>query len=126
VVKLVREDMALARELYARVSGHPELEAGTCGLSITTFRYVPPGVRVGSPEGEEYLNRLNLEVVTRLQRGGEAFLSNAVVRGRYLLRACVVNFRTNRRDVAALPELVVRVGREASSSMEMEAAPGAR
>ena len=44
-------------------------------------------------------------------RGGEAFLSNAVIDGRYLLRACVVNFHTSRADVEAVPEIVARTGR---------------
>jgi len=55
---------------------------------------------------------LNAELLTRLQRSGEAFLSNAVVRGTFLLRACIVNFRTSLEDVEALPVLVIRIGRE--------------
>jgi hypothetical protein len=38
-------------------------------------------------------------------------VSNAVVGGRYLLRACIVNFHTSQTDVDALPEIVVRIGR---------------
>ena len=47
----------------------------------------------------------------RLQRGGEAYLSNAVIGGKYALRACIVNFRTTLQDVRELPPLVVRLGR---------------
>jgi hypothetical protein len=47
-----------------------------------------------------------------MQRSGEAFVSNAVVRGRYLLRACIVNFNTDRADVEAVPEIAARLGRE--------------
>ena len=45
--------------------------------------------------------------------GGETYVSNAVVGDTYLLRACVVNFRTSADDIAALPEIVKRVGAEA-------------
>ncbi len=38
-------------------------------------------------------------------------MSNAVVRGRYVLRACIVNFHTSQADVDALPEIVARAGR---------------
>jgi len=38
-------------------------------------------------------------------------VSNAVVRGRYLLRACVVNFHTSLEDIEAVPRIVVRLGR---------------
>ena len=34
----------------------------------------------------DYLNDLNRELLTRLQRGGEAYLSNAVIGGKYALR----------------------------------------
>ena len=50
-------------------------------------------------------------LLDRLQRRGEVFVSNAVVRGRYLLRACIVNFHTTRTDVEALPEIVATLGR---------------
>ena len=49
-------------------------------------------------------------VLTRLQEGGDAFVSHAVVQGAFLLRACVVNFRTTLDDIAALPDLVARIG----------------
>ncbi len=108
---MIGEDIALATELYDAVSRHPELEAVGVGLSITTFRYVPADLVAADGSGDDYLNRLNEELLRRLQEGGEAFLSNAVVRGRYLLRSCIVNFRTSAGDIAAIPEIVARIGR---------------
>jgi glutamate/tyrosine decarboxylase-like PLP-dependent enzyme len=109
VVRSIADDIALARELHRLVEAHPELEPFTCDLSIATFRYVPPELR-GDPGAEEYVNELNAALVERLQQGGEAFVSNAVVRGAYLLRACIVNFRTSLADVEALPALAAREG----------------
>jgi aromatic-L-amino-acid decarboxylase len=111
-VEMLSDDIQLAQELYRLVEAHPELQAFTQALSITTFRYVPPDLTPGSQEVEAYLNQLNAELLTRLQRSGEAFLSNAVVGGTFLLRACIVNFRTSLEDVEALPVLVIRIGRE--------------
>ncbi len=112
-VRMIGDDLALARRLRERVAAHPELEPLTHALSITTFRYVPQDLRqrVGEAAAEEYLNRLNRELLDRLQKDGEAFVSNAVVRGRYALRACIVNFNTTVADVDALPEIVARSGR---------------
>ena len=112
IVRLIREDIALARAMYRAVAAHPELEAVSCRLSITTFRYVPPDLRGEADRHGEYLDRLNEAILERLQRGGEAFVSNAVILGRYVLRACIVNFRTTLADVEALPEIVARLGRE--------------
>jgi aromatic-L-amino-acid/L-tryptophan decarboxylase len=111
-VRMISDDISLARELHRLASEDPELEAWTTSLSITTFRYVPPDVEPGTPETEEYLNALNQELRDRLERGGETYVSNAVVDGTYLLRACIVNFRTTAEDMAALPEIVKRVGAE--------------
>ena len=118
-VRMIGQDMALARRLHGLTEVHPELEAITQGLSVSVFRYVPPALRtrVGSPAVERYLNDLNKAIQDRLERGGEAFLSNAVVGGRYALRACIVNLNTILADVEALPEIVARVGRGVHAEM---------
>ncbi len=115
-VRMIRDDIALARRLFERASAHPELEAVTCALSITTFRYVPPGLGTGA-EGEAYLDRLNRALMEKVMAGGEAFVSNAVVQGRFLLRACVVNFRTTEADVDQVIEVIVREGRALDAEM---------
>jgi glutamate/tyrosine decarboxylase-like PLP-dependent enzyme len=107
---MIREDIALAKLLYDRAAEAPDLEPLTCNLSITTFRYVPADLR-GDPTAEPYLHELNNEILHRIQRGGEAFVSNAVIDGKFALRACVVNFRTTRSDIEAFPALVVKIGR---------------
>jgi glutamate/tyrosine decarboxylase-like PLP-dependent enzyme len=118
--QMIGDDMALSRRLHALVGAHPELEPVTQALSINTFRYVPHGHRaaVGTPAGEEYLNTLNAALLDRIQGSGEAFVSNAVVGGRYLLRACIVNFNTTQADIEALPEIVVRIGKQVEAEME--------
>ena len=110
--RMLSDDIALSKEMFRAAGEHPELEAYTQSLSIATFRYVPPGVQPGSEEAEAYLNRLNTELLDRLQAGGEVFMSNAIIDGKFLLRACIVNFRTSMEDVLAVPEIVARVGRQ--------------
>ncbi len=110
--KMISDDAELARYLFEVVSKNEELEALTNSLSITTFRYVPPDLNVGSKRTEKYLNKLNATLLEKLQAGGEIFPSNAVVGGKFALRCCIVNFRTSRKDIEAVPEVVVRVGRQ--------------
>lgn len=109
---MISEDIALSRSLAEAVRRTAELQCMTQALSITTFRYVPVDLRerLGEPAVEDYLDALNRELLDRLQRGGELFVSNAVIDGRYVLRACIVNFHTTRSDVEAVPAIVVRVG----------------
>jgi aromatic-L-amino-acid decarboxylase len=117
-LQMIGDDIELARRLHRVVGRHPEFEAMTQHLSITTFRYVPRDLRAstGDPETEAYLQRLNEEVLTRVERSGEAFLSNAMVNGRFALRACIVNFRTSAEDIDSLPALLARHGREADQA----------
>jgi aromatic-L-amino-acid/L-tryptophan decarboxylase len=124
-VSMIADDIALARRLHDRVTAHPELEPLTLGLSISTFRFVPPDLagRTGEPDAEEQLNRLNQELLDRLQKGGDAFVSNAVIHGRYALRACIVNFNTTIADVDALPEIIARIGREVDGELRAVLAP---
>lgn len=109
--RMIADDIALAEALYREVQRYGELEAFAQGLSIATFRYVPPGVDREDP----YLNQLNEQLLERIQKSGELFLSNALLNGKFALRMCIVNFRTTMADVRAIPEIVIRLGREVHS-----------
>ena len=121
-LKMIGDDILLAKHLRDLVMEHPEFEAGTQSLSITTFRYVPPDLRSqrGSAKVEAYLNELNQALLAALERNGGAFLSNALVDGKFLLRACVVNFHTALGDIDALPPLLARLGREVDLALRPE------
>jgi aromatic-L-amino-acid decarboxylase len=107
----IAHDVALARYLYERAADHPELEvAGPApDLSITCFRYVPHELR-GDPSAEDYLNNLNDRLMAELQLDGRVFPSNAILDGRFVLRACIVNFRTEAADIDALIARTVELG----------------
>ena len=117
--EMVGEDVALARHLYELAAEHPELEAFTNNLSITTLRYVPLELRasVGSERTEAYLNRLNQLLLTYVENSGEAFCSNALIEGKWALRFCIVNFRTSSGDIEAVPPLLARLGRQAHAEL---------
>lgn len=119
-VKMISDDIQLARALYNLVDKHPALEAFTQNLSITTFRYVPEDLTNGTAQTEAYLNQLNSELLSRLEKGGEVFFSNAVIRGTYVFRVCIVNFRTSLEDIEALPGIVAQVGKEIDEEIRPE------
>ena len=118
-VRMIGDDIGLSRRLHAAVADHPELEAVTQELSISTFRYVPRDLRdeVGTVGAEAYLNELNEALLERIQLSGETFVSHAVIRGRFVLRACIVNMRTGPADVDAVPGIVVRLGRQVDAAL---------
>jgi hypothetical protein len=49
--------------------------------------------------------------MTAVQRDGRAFCSNALLEGRWALRACIVNYRTESEDVDELLAAAVELGR---------------
>jgi aromatic-L-amino-acid decarboxylase len=118
VVEMIRDDVRLTEAMFKAVTEHPELEAVTRNLSIATFRYVPADVDADAEGSRQYLNELNTVLLERLQNGGELFVSNAVVDEVFLLRACIVNFRSQLEDVLAVPEVVARYGREVHAEMK--------
>ena len=117
--RMISDDIRLARVMEEAVRRNDSLEVMTRDLSILTFRYVPADLRArrGEEEGERYLSELNQALLDDLQRGGEIFVSNAVLAGRYVLRACIVNFNTTDEDVSALPEVVARRGAEVDRAL---------
>jgi glutamate/tyrosine decarboxylase-like PLP-dependent enzyme len=125
---MIAEDMRLSRAMADAVRRCDELELITQELSITTFRCVPRDLRpkLGEPAIERYLDVLNRHVLDRLQHGGEAFVSNAVVANRYVLRACIVNFHTTHADVEATVDIAARLGREVNAELSAAITGAAR
>ena len=110
--EMIGEDIRLSKLLFELAQKHPELEALTQNLSITTLRYVPSGYTEEAENKEPYLNALNETLLNELQRGGQVFLSNAVVNEKYCLRGCLVNFRTSEKDIKEIIEVIVTEGRK--------------
>jgi aromatic-L-amino-acid/L-tryptophan decarboxylase len=138
--QMIRDDIALARHLDRCVRVFADLEPGTCRLSVATFRFVPDDLRLPAPwrlddsagptsdaaERDAYVDRLNTTILSTLQDEGLAYVSNAVMSGRFFLRACIVNFRTRADDVQAVPELAVRIGRALDRRQRGTLSPYAR
>jgi len=115
--QMISDDIRLARHLFEQIALYPELEALTQSLSITTFRFVPAGLDSSDADAASYVDKLNLELLTRLQNSGKAYLSNAVIGGKFALRVCIVNFRTTLADVEALLPIVVAIGEELDAEL---------
>lgn len=113
--RMINEDIQLSRYMFELLGKHDNFEVFTRNLSIATFRYVPSDIK--DDPRDDYLNKLNEAILVKLENSGEIYLSNAVIDGRFLMRACIVNFRTRAVDVEAMPEIIARYGREIDKSM---------
>jgi glutamate/tyrosine decarboxylase-like PLP-dependent enzyme len=110
---------ALARRLAVLVDEADDLELlAPVELSIVCFRYLPPASSgddarldaTGEATTAARLDALNKAIVEEVQAGGEAFLTQTTLHGRFSLRACVVHYATTEDDLRALLGVVRRVG----------------
>lgn len=91
----IRKDLRQAQRLAKAVERTPQLELlAPVELSAVCFRH-----RGNGELSEEKLNQLNLALLQRVVARGRVYLSNASLRGKFCLRACIVNHRTKDADV---------------------------
>lgn len=121
-VTMIEDDIELARRFHEITRERPLLEAFGHGLSISTYRFVPADLsdRSTEPAVAAYLNDLNQEIQARMDVGGDAFVSNAILGEIYALRMCVVNFRTTLADVRRLADISEALGLEVDADIRPE------
>lgn len=115
-VRMIGDDIRLAHEFHRLARQCDDIEVLTCSLSISTFRYCPADLRGQEGANRDYLDRLNQDLLSRIESGGEVFVSNAVVNGVFALRICIVNFRSTLADLRHLLSVVRKLGREVDQS----------
>jgi aromatic-L-amino-acid/L-tryptophan decarboxylase len=99
----IRKDLASAERLAEAVRSCRELELVATGeLSIVCFRHPK-----SSAASEEDRDRFNMALLKRLIARGKVYLSNALLAGKFCLRACIVNHLTKESDIdAVVPEVL--------------------
>jgi aromatic-L-amino-acid decarboxylase len=101
-------DLGHAQQLARAVDAETVLERlAPVELSAVCFRH-----RVSPGSSEEERNRFNLALLKRLIARGRVYLSNAELKGKFCLRACIVNHRTTDADIEAVVREVLAVGEE--------------
>jgi aromatic-L-amino-acid decarboxylase len=76
--------------------------------AVSCFRFLPPGAR--EMDGAKQ-DKLQQELQQRIERGGEAWLTTTVLRGRRVLRVNINSFLTEQRHVDDLLALLQREAR---------------
>ena len=102
----VLHNVECAEYMAALIKAEDELELVVAPqLSILCFRYLPP-----RQEAEE-VDRINREIRDRVQLEGDYLISPTEVRGRPVLRVCIMNHATRAAQVEGLLASVLRIGR---------------
>ena len=111
----IENNLACARHLEAMVLASDDFEMlAPVELSIFCFRHVPAQLRNQSPRE---IDAFNERLLVALQRDGSSYLSNTVVKERFALRGCVLNYRTTLDDMEILLGDLRRVAKSLPTSL---------
>lgn len=103
--RLIQQNIEQARYLAELVTHAPELELlAPVSLNIVCFRFVAAEMR------EAQLNRLNEELLIRIQEAGVAVPTGTTLQGKYAIRCAITNHRSRREDFEALVAAAVQLG----------------
>ena len=105
--RLIQQNVDQARYLADLVESSPDLELlAPVPLNTVCFRFRAKQL------DEVSLNRLNEELMIRLQEQGKVLVTYTTLNGMYALRAGITNHRSLREDFDLLIQEVTRVGHE--------------
>jgi len=117
--RLIDQNVNLVQYFSALIDESLDFEIVTKpGLSIVCFRYFPMNLQKMYEESSsvqkerisEYLNVLNRDVVNSMRIDGRTLLSSTILGKKFVLRACVVNYRTTKKDIEMILEILRELG----------------
>ena len=105
------EKLSLARWLYQRLLLTPGFECPTNpDLSIITFRYRP---RRGDIE------QFNIKLLDHINRTGRLYLSSTRLKGAYVIRVCILSFRTHQAEVEQALQVISSEAQNLDSEFDL-------
>jgi glutamate/tyrosine decarboxylase-like PLP-dependent enzyme len=107
----IAKDLGHARRLADLIQKESSLELVAAGeLSAVCFRYRREGI------SETELNQWNAAILVRTLKRGKIYLSNGTLRGKFCLRACIVNHRTTDADIDSIVPEVLAAAKEVAGA----------
>ena len=111
----IQQNLDQAQRLAVAIEDCASLELlGPVDLSAVCFRHL-----MTKDASEETRNRFNLALLKRIVARGRVYLSNAELKGKFCLRACIVNHLTKQADIDAVVREVLEVAPDVISELAM-------
>ncbi|MCX6665984.1 MAG: aminotransferase class I/II-fold pyridoxal phosphate-dependent enzyme [Euryarchaeota archaeon] len=124
--RLIDQNVHLIQYFAALINETTDFETLTdpC-LSIICFRFFPTDLQkmyndsssIQKEMISEYLNVLNRDIIECMRRDGRILLSSTILGKRFVLRACVVNYRTTKKDIVMILEIVRELGSKSDKKL---------
>lgn len=110
--RLIEQNVHQARYLAALIEADADLELiAPVPLNIVCFRFAPASM------DRDALNRVNEEILLRIQESGLAVPSSTTIDGKFSLRVAITNHRSRREDFDLLVEAVSRIGHQIAAEL---------
>jgi aromatic-L-amino-acid decarboxylase len=109
----IQQNLDHAQRLAAAIEDSALLELlGPVELSVVCFRHL-----LNKDASEETRNLFNLALLKRIVARGRVYLSNAGLKEKFCLRACIVNYLTRESDIDAVVREVLEVAPDVISEL---------
>ena len=106
---MIREHVALGRELAAWVDAEPEFERlAPAPLALVCLRHVPAALQNDEPA----LAAHNAALMARVNASGKVHLTHTTLAGKYAIRVAIGSFRTERRHVEEVWRLLTEASKK--------------
>ena len=121
--RMIEQNVHLTQYLAALIEASPDFDIiATSDLSTLCFRYMPSDLQeayIGDEqlrvkEIDPYLNILNQDIAEMMLSDRRALLSTTVLKNKFVLRACIMNYRTTKKDI----EEIIQIVREFGSAID--------
>jgi aromatic-L-amino-acid decarboxylase len=107
---LVQQNLDQAAYLARSIEEDEEMElTAPVASNVVCFRYSRPN------QSERQLQKLNKRIIQHLDEDHYLMISDTTIKGKYTLRACIVNHRTRQQDLDFMIREIKRFGRGESS-----------
>lgn len=111
--RLIQQNIDQANYLAELIRKEPKMEiTSPVASNIVCFRYKPDGFE------EQELEKLNRMILGDLWQRNLGLISDTTIKGRYMLRACCVNHRSQRQDFDFLVNEVKKAGEKFVSQIK--------
>jgi aromatic-L-amino-acid decarboxylase len=111
--RLVRSHVGLAQDLARQISSTPDFELmAPVPFGLVCFRYRPAGMAADDPA----VDRLNEELLQRVNATRKVHLTHTRLGGRYVIRMVIGQWQTERRHVEETWRLIQRAAHPASAA----------